>query len=378
VKIADLDVTRVEVNHRGDWLFVRIATDDGLVGLGEASHGAVGPNRDEVVTTILVRQCLPILKDRDPRDVVAATAALGKIVRGHSTGTAVSACEQALWDLAGQAAGLPVYRLLGGPTRTAIPLYANINRATKERTPEAFADNARAAVAEGFTAIKCAPFDGMDRSRVREPDQRERVRHGLACVAAIRDAVGSGVEVFVDCHSFFDLPTSMEVANSLRKLAVSWFEEPLPTPNLDELARLRPLVPDLELIGGETLYGVEGFWPYLNDAIWDLIMPDVKHCGGIAALCAIARCAQARGVGVAPHNPSGPVAMAASAHAAAALPNIRFLEYAWGEVPWRADLVTPAEQIKDGHYVLSDAPGLGIGLNETTATTHRVKTAVPA
>jgi galactonate dehydratase len=378
VEIVDLDVVRVAVNHRGDWLFVRIVTDDGLVGLGEASHGAVGPNRDEVVMAILLRQCRPILEGRDPRDVVAATAALSKLVRGHSTGTAVSACEQALWDLAGQAAGLPVYRLLGGPTRTAIPLYANINRATKDRTPDAFAQNAKAAVGEGFTAIKCAPFDGMNRARVRERDQRERVRHGLACVKAIRDAIGPDIDLFVDCHSFFDLPTSMEVANALRELGVSWFEEPLPTPNIDELARLRPLVPDLELIGGETLYGIEGFWPYLNDTIWDLIMPDVKHCGGIAALCDIARCAQARGVAVAPHNPSGPVAMAASAQAAAALPNIRFLEYAWGEVPWRADLLSPCENIKDGQYILPAGPGLGIKLNDSTVAAHAVTPGGPS
>jgi galactonate dehydratase len=103
----------------------------------------------------------------------------------------------------------------------------------------------------------------------------------------------------------------------------------------------------------------------------------VKHCGGIAELCAIARCAQARGVAVAPHNPSGPVAMAASAHAAAALPNVRFLEYAWGEVTWRAELVTPAEQIRDGHYLLPDAPGLGIGLDESTVAAHRVEPGMP-
>jgi galactonate dehydratase len=372
VKITDLEVIRVAVNHRGDWLFVRILTDDGLVGLGEASHGANGPDRDEIVTAILLRQCLPLLKGRDPRDVVAATTALRKLVRGFSSATALSACEQALWDLSGQAAGLPIYRLLGGPTRTAIPLYANINRATKERTPEAFARNATTAVAEGFTAIKCAPFDGMDRSRVRDQDQRARVRLGIECVEAIRNAIGSSIELFVDCHSFFDLPTSMEVAGALRELGVTWFEEPLPTSDLEGLNRLRSLVPDLELIGGETLFGIEGFWPYLANATWDLIMPDVKHCGGISALHAIANCAHARGVAVAPHNPSGPVAMAASAQAAAALPYVRFLEYAWGEVPWRAELVSPAECIKDGHYHLPSGPGLGISLDETVVAAHPV------
>ncbi|MGH2557908.1 MAG: mandelate racemase/muconate lactonizing enzyme family protein [Thermomicrobiales bacterium] len=371
MQITGLDVVRVGVNHRGDWLFVRLLTDEGLTGLGEASHGGSDPERDAIVTAILEQQCLPLLRGRDPRAVVPAVAALQRIARGFAAATAISACEQALWDLAGQAAGQPVYRLLGGPTRERIPLYANINRATVERTPEGFAQCAAAAASEGFAAIKCAPFDGMERHRVHDRDQRERIRHGLACVAAVRDAVGPAVDVLVDCHSHFDLPTAVEVAEQLHALGVTWFEEPLPTADLDALTRLRSLVPGMEAIGGEELYGIEGFWPYLATGIWDLVMPDVKHCGGIAALLAIAHVATARGIGVAPHNPSGPVAMAASAHATAALPHVRALEYAWGEVPWRADLLSPRECILDGEFVLPSTPGLGVTLNEDVVAAHR-------
>lgn len=370
MQITDLEVIRIGVNRRGDWLFVRLTTDEGLTGLGEASHGG-GPERDSIVTAILVHQCRDRLLGRDPRAVVAATAALWSLGDGRAGSTAISACEQALWDLAGKAAGLPVYRLLGGPTRERIPLYANVNRATAERTPEGFARSAAAAAAQGFRAIKCAPFDGMERRRVRDRDQRARLANGLASVQAVRDAVGSEVEVLVDCHSNFDVPTAVEVAGALRPLGVTWFEEPLPTADLDGIARLRPLVPDLELIGGETLFGMAGFWPYLAAGVWDLVMPDVKHCGGIAALISIARMAEERGVAVAPHSPSGPVSMMASAHAVAALPYLRSLEYAWGEVAWREDLVAPRERIVDGDFLLSSEPGLGITLNEETVVAHQ-------
>ena len=374
MRITGLELITLRVNHRGDWLHVRLLTDEGLTGIGEASHGGFGPNRDAIVAAVLTAQCRPLLLGTDPCAVNAAMRPLRALVDGLATATAVSACEQALWDLAGKAAGVPVYRLLGGPVRERVPLYANINRAVKSRTPEAFAIEATAAVAAGFRAVKCAPFDGMERRRVREPDQQERIARGIACVAAIRDAVGPDIEVYVDCHSHFNVPTAVMVAHALRDLGVWWFEEPVPTEDLAALREVRPLVAALgmESIGGELLNGVGGFWPYLAAGVWDCVMPDVKHCGGIGALIAIAEAADAQGVAVAPHNPSGPVAMAASAQVAAALPHMRALEYAWGEVPWRADMVMPAERIVDGHYLLPTAPGLGVTLNEETVSAHMI------
>jgi galactonate dehydratase len=372
MRITGLELVRVAVNRRGDWLFVRLTTDEGLSGLGEASHGGFGPRRDAIVATILEEQCRPLLLGADPRAPLAALAPLQALKSGQGLvhATALSACEQALWDLAGQAAGVSVSRLFGGPFRERVPLYANINRATDERTPEGFARHAAAAMAEGFQAVKLAPFDGMDRRRLRDPDQRARLHHGLACIAAVRDAIGTGVDCYVDCHSNFDLPIALEVAAELRRLGVWWFEEPVPTDDLDALRALRPLVPDLELIGGEHLYEVAGFWPYLAAGVWNRIMPDVKHCGGIAAGVTIGRLAESRGVAVNPHSPSGPVSLVASAHIAAVLPQPRLLEYAWGEVPWRDTLITPHERIEAGALILPSAPGLGITLDDAIAASH--------
>ncbi len=370
MKITALEVIRAGVNHRGDWLFVRLITDTGLTGIGEASHGG-GAGRDDIVTAILKTQCAPALVGRDPRAVVAATAAIRPFGTGRAGTTAVSACEQALWDLAAQAANLPLHQMLGGPARAEIPLYANINRAVTDRSPEGFAQKASAVVAEGFRAVKLAPFDGMNQLRVHDPDQRQRMNTGLECIAAVRDAIGPDVELFVDCHSHFDVSTAIEVAAELRRLGIRWFEEPLPSEDIEGLQRLRAHVPDMQLIGGEELFGVEAFWPYLASGVWDLIMPDIKHCGGVSELLAISRLASARGISVAPHNPSGPVAMAASAQVAAVMPEFRFLEHAWGEVPWRADLLTPAERIENGHYIPPDGPGLGVSLNEDVLAQHQ-------
>ena len=369
MQITRLEVVRVGVNHRGDWLFVRLHTDEGLVGIGEASHGG-GAGRDAVVATVLNEQCAPVLIGRDPREVVGATAALWPLGTGRAGTTAVSGCEQALWDLAGQAANLPVHRMLGGAVRTRIPLYANINRATTDRTPTGFAAKASQAVGEGFPAVKLAPFDGMQQPRVQDREQQAKVRHGLACLAAVREAVGPEIEVFVDCHSKLDVATAMLVATELRHLGISWFEEPLPDHDLVGLARVRAATPDMQLIGGEERFGLEGFWPYFQRGLWDVVMPDVKHCGGIGALWAIAQVGASLGVSVSPHNPSGPVSLAASAQVASVMPVLRYLEHAWGEVDWRPTLVRPHEQIVDGHYVLPEGAGLGVVLDDAVVKAH--------
>jgi galactonate dehydratase len=361
MRIRGMDVYAVHVNHRGDWVFVVLRTDSGLTGLGEASHS--GPNADARMPALLLEQCFPTLRGQDPRAPQPLVAALRSLVIDRVTATAMSACEQALWDLAGKAAGVPTSRLLGAAQPRPLPLYANINRATVDRSPAGFAATAGAAAAEGFGAVKLAPFDGMAPGAAGTPGGDALVEQGLACIAAVRRALPPTVEVLVDCHSRFDLATALRVAARLRELGVTWFEEPVPTMDLPALRQVRAAVPDLRLIGGEALFGLEAFRPYLEARLWDVAMPDVKHCGGIAALLEIASLAAEHGVTVSPHNPSGPVATAASAQALLLLPAAGRLEYAWGEAPWRAALVQPPERIEHGQLLVNDGPGLGVELD---------------
>jgi galactonate dehydratase len=124
------------------------------------------------------------------------------------------------------------------------------------------------------------------------------------------------------------------------------------------------------MVAGETLFGIRGFAPLCRERAVDLIMPDVKHCGGLLEMTRIAALADAAGIFVAPHNPSGPVATAASVQVCAGMKNFRTLELQWGEVPWRADLITPAERFDDGNIAVPDAPGFGIELNDRVARAH--------
>jgi galactonate dehydratase len=184
-------------------------------------------------------------------------------------------------------------------------------------------------------------------------------------------AVGPAGDVYVDCHQRLDEPTARWVAGELAALGVTWFEEPLPTEDTAGLARLRDETP-LEIIGGEHLLGPAAVWPYLAGRLFGTVMPDVKHCGGIGGLLAIGDMATAAGVQVAPHNPSGPVATAATLQAAAVLPACRILEFAWGETPWRADLVVPPEAIVGGEIAVPTRPGLGVALNAALVAEHGV------
>jgi galactonate dehydratase len=124
----------------------------------------------------------------------------------------------------------------------------------------------------------------------------------------------------------------------------------------------------------ESVFAVEGFRPFLLERVVDVLMPDVKHCGGLTELQAIAAAARLKQLLIAPHNPSGPVATVATAHATATMPNFMILEYAWGEVDWRASLITPVEPIRDGYLYLYQAPGLGYGLNDDIVAAHRQAT----
>jgi galactonate dehydratase len=358
----NLDTRLVKVNHRGDWLHVILTTEDGLTGFGEASHGGFGPNRDSVVEAVLRYQVAPLLADAAPGNLAAIIVKLHRLVDGLASATAVSGTEQALQDIAAKMAGVPVAAMFGDAAPAPVPLYANINRSVQDRTPETFATQARRVVAEGFTRIKIAPFDGIDQRAIRVREQQLLVQRGIDCAAAVRDAVGFAIDLMIDCHSAFDPATAVMVARELANLGVTWFEEPLPLTDIGEYVALRREVHRLgmEMVGGELLFGVRGFLPWLQAGAFDVVMPDVKHCGGLSGLRAIGETAAAFGVAVAPHNPSGPLATIASGHALAALPGHRPLEIAWGEVDWRNQVVGGAERIDNGQLVLPSGAGFGV------------------
>jgi galactonate dehydratase len=368
LRVTGVELLPVRATERTVWLLVRLRTDAGLTGIGEASDAfgfANTTKQDAMAMEAALRGFFQIVEGRSPLDIEAyrqrggPRAARGGLVAA----TAFSAVEQALWDLAGKAFDVPTYALFGGRVRDRLPVYANINRATRPRTPDGFAATARAAVADGFRALKAAPWDGFPALGSPAGEIAAAVDAGIAAVAAMRAAVGPDVELMVDCHSFFDVDLATDVASRLEPYALAWYEEPVAPDRVDDTVAIGERVAQ-PLAGGELLYGAAGFAPLSRRRAVDVIMPDVKHCGGLLELTRIAAMAEVDGVAVAPHNPSGPVSTAASVQVCAVLPNFRLLELQWGEVAWRGELLDPPERFVDGTIAVTEAPGFGVTLDE--------------
>ena len=367
MKITSIEPVIVHVNHRGDWVFVLVHTDAGVTGLGEASHSG---NDALLIAALGVfeRQLVGI----SPLQINQIWHRLARVDGGRITHTALSGIEQALWDIAGQHMGVPIHALFGGALRDRIRLYANINRHVTDRSPEGFARAARQAVDEGFTAIKLAPFDELvEKDHVRTGPEAAW-RTGVARVEAVRAAIGDDVDLAIDCHGRMEASEAIMVADALTGCRLFWYEEPVPRHYLDELAHVSDAV-RVTTASAESVFGLEGFRPFLTRRIVDVLMPDVKHAGGLQETVHIAQAARMSQLLVAPHNPSGPVATVASGQIASTMTNFLILEYAWGEADWRADLLTPREPIEEGYLVLSQAPGLGVRLNPEVVEAHRAE-----
>ena len=371
MKIESMEVFTVQVSQRGNWLFVRLKTDNGVTGLGEASHGILGTAGDRPMRESLA-MFFEMVRGESPFAVEQfrkrgwAQAKSGR----RRTATAFSAIEQALWDCAGKALGVPAYDLLGGKLYDHLDVYGNLNRATNGvRDPNAFADNARRVIADGFHYVKGAPFDSVPRLSAPRADVDAAIENGIKCVEAMREAIGPEHELLIDCHSHFDVSRAIEVARRLEPQKLYWYEEPVDPERLEETIAIGKGIKQ-RMSGGEVLFGKEGFAPLCRTRALSVIMPDVKHCGGLLEGRKIAAVAELDNVAVSPHNPSGPVATAASVQLCAGLSNVSILEFAWGEVPWRAELINPPEQFVKGRIRVPDAPGFGIELNDKEVARH--------
>ena len=376
LRVTTLELLPMRATPRTVWLFVRLGTDAGLTGLGEASDAFGFANTSQANARQMeseLRAFFRLIEGKSPLEIAAYRRDGERLAsgRGLIPATAYSAIEQALWDLAGKALDVPTYSLFGGSLRDVLPVYANVNRATRPRTPEGFAMAARTAVKEGFRAVKAAPFDGFPAPGSPAAAIEAAIDNGIACMAAMRDAIGPDIELMVDCHSFFDVAMAERVARRLEPQNLSWYEEPVAPERVEETLEIRKRIKQ-PMAGGEVLFGVAGFAPLCRTRAVHVIMPDVKHCGGLLELTRIASMAEADGVEVAPHNPSGPVSTAASIQVCAVIENFRLLELQWGEVDWRHEVVQPAERFVQGTIRVPDSAGFGIDLNDRVVRAHPV------
>ncbi|MBM3280772.1 MAG: galactonate dehydratase [Candidatus Handelsmanbacteria bacterium] len=332
------------------WLFLKIHTDEGLVGLGE-------PILEGRALTCAqaVAELEPYLLGKDPRRVMHHWQAMYKhaFYRGGPILTsALSGVEQALWDLAGKVAGMPVYQMLGGPLRDRIRMY----RGCGGGTPQAAVEAVKKAVAEGFTAIKTGPAGGR---QARIVENMAFVDRAVETFAAMREAGGKELDIAIDFHGAISPQTAGLLIKALEPYQPLFFEEPIQCQDVEGMAELARKT-HIPIATGERIFTKWGFREVLEKRAATILQPDISHAGGIFEGRLIAGMAESQYAAIAPHCPLGPIALASCIQLDASIPNFLVQEHASMGVGY---LKVPFV-IKDGYVDLPTAPGLGIELDE--------------
>jgi galactonate dehydratase len=341
------------------WLFVKLETDAGIVGWGEAYTQA---DRDRAILAH-IEEMGRHLVGRSPFAIKHFTSVLylDYALRRPAMDfwSAQSALEQAMWDVVGKACGQPVYNLLGGPCRDRIRVYAN-GWSERASSPDEYAQAAADVVARGFDALKFDPFTNPWRTHIGRAQEELAVER----VRAVREAVGPRVEILVEVHRRLAPNEAIRMANRLEQFEPFWYEEPIDAEDIDGLAEVRRRI-TLPVVTGEALYSKNQFAEVFARRAADFLNPDVCNCGGILALKEIGAMAEPWHVAVAPHNyNSTTVGLASTLQVSACMPNFLITEYFVNfEARGRELACTPFE-VSNGYIALPTAPGLGIELDE--------------
>ena len=358
MKIANVETYLVDSGSAKHWLFAKVETEDGLHGWGEAYTQL---DRDRAIE-IHIQELARYLIGRSPFDIKQFTYSAYTDFAGKRGSmdffSALSAVEQALWDICGKATGQPVYNLLGGRMNSRLRVYANGWGASQP--PDEVGRRAAELVARGFTALKFDPFSGPWREFIDHAQEAEAV----ARVRAVREAVGPEVDILVEVHRRLAPMHAVRVAHAMAPYRPFWFEEPVSSRDLSALAEVRRSI-SLPVVTGEELYTKVAFKDVLEKRAADILNPDVCNCGGILELREIAAMAEAQHVAVSPHNyNSTTVGLAATLHASAGMPNFLITEYFVNFEAVGAEIVDHPFAVLDGYIELPEAPGLGIDLNQ--------------
>jgi galactonate dehydratase len=364
MKIKRLETFLANAGLR-NYLFVRLTTDTGLTGIGEASL-----EWQERAVQVLVEEWVAArVIGRDPFDIEDV---IGGMVRDQYQGgstimTAISGTELALWDIIGKACGQPVYRLIGGRARAKVETYAN-GWYGGCRTPAEFGARAASVAAQGYRALKFDPFATAWKTLSADEENT-----ALAIVAAVAEAVGPAVGLMIEIHGRLGAAAAIRFIRRLTPYNVVWCEEPVAPEALDLLKEVKSASP-LPISAGERLYTLADFARLTGSRACDVVQMDIAHCGGIAVAKKIAALAATADMGVSPHCSIGPVAFAAAIHFAWSTPNMRLLEsFAEFDVDWRNALVGGWNPLAGGVVALPERPGLGLDIDEATIAAHPYK-----
>ena len=373
MRITDVEVLRMRAGTEpnNNWLFVRIHTDAGITGLGEGSL-----QYKDAALQAEIENFAVFLRGKDPFQIEHIWTSLHRRVTwtgGAVTISAISAIDLALWDIKAKALDTPVYELLGGKVRDAVPLYANgwFSRGRPavhgpqdgDDLERWYAESAKSVVAQGYRCLKLYPFGGR---QVADP---ERIARGTRIVRAIREAVGPSIEIAIDVRSRLNVWSARRVAQHLEPYNIAWLEEPILFDNADTMAEFARSV-RVPIATGEQLYTRWEFRALLEENAVGIIQPDICHAGGISELKKIATMAETYYVSVAPHNSNGPISTVASLHLDMNIPNCHMQELFLNSLDLYGEVLTNPIVIEDGHAIPPSGPGWGTDLDEQVLSQH--------
>jgi galactonate dehydratase len=366
MKVTDVRTFLVHPGSGKNWLFVKVETDAGIHGWGECYTQS---DRDRAIE-VHVEELARYLKGRDPHNIKHFTyMAYNDFASKRGAMdlySAVSGIEQALWDIVGKSLGTPVYNLLGGRCREKIRVYAN---GWGMRLTDGDGERAKARVDEGFTALKFDPFPGPWRTHISRDDEDAAVE----CVRGIREAVGPKVDLLIEVHRRLAPMHAIRVAHRMEEFDLFWYEEPVSSMNIDALVDVKRAI-DTPVVTGEELYTKAEFREVLEKGAADILNADVCNCGGILELKEIGAMAESYYVVMSPHNyNSTSVALAATMHACAAMPNFLITEYFVNFAEVSQAITVDPLRVENGYVALPTAPGLGIELDEEAMTHYAYK-----
>ena len=354
MKITDIKTYLVGLSGR-NWVYVKVLTDEGIEGIGEAY--SVGPDEG---TVAVIQDFKRWLIGENPLNIEKIWQKMYYFTRfpgGSVVNSAISGIEHALWDIAGKKYGVPVYMLLGGKCREKVRCYQSVGGST----PEELAENAKRLVKKyGYTALK---IDPIPQSTVRPFNLV--IEQAVERMKALRDALGYKVDIAIDAHAkIFEPSNAVKLAKAVEEFAPLFLEEPIRPENVDALAIVTRKT-SVPIASGEQLYTKFEFAPLIEKHAADIIQPDICCVGGLLECKKIAAMAEAHYISMAPHNPMSPLATAINVHLCVSLMNFLILEQRPPDVtPWSDVLKNPL-RLKDGYYEPPAGSGFGVELNES-------------
>lgn len=366
-----LPTSNAKANNR-EYLFVEVNTDEGVTGWGEVTCTRDQANRG---VASLIRHVSDLLEGDDPKNIEKIWHKVFRHFtymgsRGATT-SVISGIDIALWDIRGKVLGVPVYELLGGPVRDAVDVYCHPQDGA---TPESLAQDCKAIVATGQTSLKTDPWyphhpdeiDGYMSGKLSADAENQ----GVERIAAAREAVGPDIEILIDNHARFDVPTAIRLANSLEPYDIFWFEEPVGVESNTALKQVRDAT-NVPICVGERIHTRWEFVPILEQGLADFIMPDITWTGGISELKKICTQAETYYIPVSPHDASGPINVIAGAQVMITVPNCYRVE------TMRADLHAydvlmdvPLDIRGDKIHLDPERPGIGIEMDREYLQAH--------